>query len=609
MKFDRKSDLDNRDYLNKIYDNNRIKIYTRWKIIFVTIILFSSLFFLCGRLAFLMLAKSDYYMEKANDLHDRERIVKAKRGVIYDRNGVELAGNAPVCTISVIHSQVKDEEKVVNVLSNLLEMDENKIKEIVSKNTMREKIKSNVDKEIGDAIRKHGLSGVVVDEDYRRTYPNDELASKVLGFTGGDNQGIVGLEVKYDSILAGTPGKILTVTDAKGIEIEGEGECRISPVPGNNLYLTIDRNIQKYAQQEAMKVLKEKEAKQVAIILMNPQNGEILAMVNVPEYNLNEPFKLVGEGKKNTNTDDMNLLNNMWRNFCINDTYEPGSIFKVVTATAALEKQVVTLEDRFHCPGFRVVDDRRIRCAKTTGHGAESFKEGIMNSCNPVFIDVGARVGATGLYEYYEKLGLFEPTGIDLPGEANSIMHKLENIGPVELATISFGQSIQVSPMQLLRGVSACINGGDLITPHFAMYTETYEGKDKSIYEYDIKRNVISKETSAQICECLQAVVEEGGGTKGKVPGFQIGGKTATSEKLPRGTGKYISAFMGFAPVKHPQVIGLVLIDEPKGMYYGGMIAAPVLSRVFENILPYLGIEENYEEKTTETMSEIEIMD
>lgn len=584
-----------------------VKTFTRRKIFILAILLIFIWIFLSGRLAYLMLVKSEYYYEKAEDLHARERSIKAKRGGIYDRNGVELAGNVPVCSISVIHSQIEDEEEVIRVLSSTLDLDEAEVRKKVTANSIREKIKSNVEKETADKLRDMELAGVKIDEDYKRYYPYDELASKVLGFTGADNQGIVGLEVKYDSILAGTPGSILTVTDANGYEVENVAEGRIEPISGNNLYTTIDINIQKYAQQAACNVMTAKQANRVSIIMMNPQNGEILAMVNVPEYNLNEPYTLITEKEENMSESD--ALNNMWRNFCINDTYEPGSIFKIVTAAAALEEHVVSETDSFYCPGYRVVDDRRIRCAKTTGHGSETFKEGIMNSCNPVFIDVGARVGVDNMYKYYEKLGLLEVTGVDLPGEASSIMHKKEAVGNVELATMSFGQSFQITPMQLLRAASALINGGNLVTPHFAMYTTDENNKRKTTFSFEKKENVISKETSDTMKEFLEAVVSEGGGSKGQVEGYRIGGKTATSEKLPRGTGKYISAFMGFAPVNNPQIVGLVLIDEPVGTYYGGMIAAPVMSDLFANILPYLGLEADYREETTETIMEIEIMD
>ncbi len=584
-----------------------VKTFTRKKILILAVLLAAVWFFLVGRLAYLMLVKSEYYYEKAEALHARERSIKAKRGVIYDRNGIELAGNVPVCSISVIHSQIEDEEGVIQALCKVLELDEDLVRKKVTANSIREKIKSNVPKDMADRLRDMNLAGVKIDEDYKRYYPYEDLASKVLGFTGSDNQGIVGLEVKYDSILAGTPGSILTVTDANGFEVENAAEGRIEPVAGDNLYTTIDVNIQKYAQQSAETVRKSKQAKRVSIILMNPQNGELLAMVNVPEYNLNEPYQL--NEITDSNLSESDALNNMWRNFCINDTYEPGSVFKIVTATAALEEQVVTQKDTFYCPGYRVVDDRRIRCAKTTGHGQETFKEGIMNSCNPVFIDVGSRVGVDNMYKYYKKLGLLEKTGVDLPGEASSIMHKKGNVGNVELATMSFGQSIQVTPMQLLRAVSAVLNGGTLVTPHFAMYVTDEENHIKNKFSYEQKEQVISKETSNQMKECLEAVVSDGGGTKGQVEGYRIGGKTATSEKFPRGNGKYISAFMGFAPANNPQIVGLILIDEPVGAYYGGMIAAPVMSDLFANILPYLGIEAEFQEETTETVMEIEIMD
>ena len=584
------------------------KTYTRKKILILAVLLLFVFLFLGARLAYLMVVKADYYYEKAEDLHDRERSIKAKRGVIYDRNGVELAGNEPVCSISVIHSQIEDEQAVITTLSQTLDLDEEEVSKKVKANTIREKIKSNVDKKTADVIREKNLAGVMVDEDYKRYYPYNELASKVIGFTGADNQGIVGLEVKYDEILAGTPGSILTITDANGLEVVNEAESRIEPVSGNNLYTTIDVNIQKYVQQAAEKIKTAKQAKRVSVILMNPQNGEILAMVNVPEYNLNEPYTLVGEEDTNQ-SGKMDALNNMWRNFCINDTYEPGSIFKIVTATAALEEKVVSVDDVFHCPGYRVVDDRRIRCAKTTGHGTETFKEGIMNSCNPVFIDVGARVGVDRMYEYYNKLGLFECSGVDLPGEASSIMHKKENVGNVELATMSFGQSFQITPLQLLRAAGAVVNGGTLVTPHFAMYATNEENQVVKTYQFDTKEQVISKDTSETMKEMLEAVVSEGGGSKGAVEGYRIAGKTATSEKIPRGTGKYISAFLGIAPADNPQIMGLILIDEPVGAYYGGIIAAPVMSDIFSNILPYIGIEENYTEDIEETMVEFEIMD
>lgn len=612
------------------------KTYNRKKMFVVALVIVIAAMLLSVRLGYLMIAKSEYYLKKAEDLHDRERSIKAKRGVIYDRNGVELAGNKPVCSISVIHSQITDENAVVKALCDVLQLDESEVRKKVQANTIREKIKSNVEKETADILRKMRLDGVMIDEDYKRYYPYDSLASKVLGFTGADNQGIVGLEVSYEDTLAGVPGSILTLTNAHGLELENEAESRIEPISGNNLHISIDVNIQKYAEQVATKVLKSKQAKQVSMVLINPQNGEIYAMVNVPEYNLNEPYTLVdvedlyvmesvkkenadtGDVDKNTqgensrdknnieemtNQERQDALNNMWRNFCINDTYEPGSTFKLVTATAALEENVVSMEDTFSCPGFRIVEDRKIRCHKVGGHGTETFKEGFMNSCNPVFMDVGARVGVSDMYKTYEKLGLFEKTGVDLPGEASSIMHKQENVQAVELATMSFGQSFQITPMQLLRAASAVVNGGTLVTPHFGMYTTDEEGNIKEKFQYPVKENAIDKETSETMKLLLESVVAEGSGNKGQVAGYRIGGKTATSEKLPRGTGKYISSFLGFAPADNPQIMGIVMIDEPVGVYYGGTIAAPVMSELFENILPYMGIEENYTEiETTEVV-------
>ncbi len=607
------------------------KTFTRKKIFVVALLIILALLLLIGRLGYLMIARSEYYLAKAEALHDRERSIKAKRGIIYDRNGVELAGNKPVCSISVIHSQVTDEDKVVDALCSILEMEEASVRKKVQANTIREKIKSNVDKEVADRLRELHLDGVMIDEDYKRYYPYNTLASKVLGFTGSDNQGIVGLEVAYESVLAGTPGSILTLTDANGQEIENEAESRIEPIAGNNLYTSIDVNIQKYAEQAATKVLKAKQAKRVSVVLMNPQNGEIYAMVNVPEYNLNEPYTLVNvedlysktseedvqtettikeeeeknddtEKKEMTEQEKQDALNNMWRNFCINDTYEPGSTFKLVTATAALEEGVVKLDDTFNCPGFRIVEDRRIRCHKVGGHGTETFKEGIMNSCNPVFMDVGARVGVANMYKNYEKLGLFEKTGVDLPGEASSIMHKQENVKAVELATMSFGQSFQITPLQLLRAASAAVNGGTLVTPHFGLYATDEEGNQTKKFTYATRENAIRKDTSDTMKELLEAVVAEGSGSKGQVEGYRIGGKTATSEKLPRGNGKYISSFLGFAPANNPQIIGIILIDEPVGIYYGGTIAAPVMSEMFSNILPYLGIEADYAEEKEQTV-------
>ncbi|HJC83237.1 MAG TPA: peptidoglycan glycosyltransferase [Candidatus Anaerostipes avicola] len=541
-----------------------------------------------------MIAQSDKYQELARDLHQREREIKAPRGNIYDRNGVKIASNKAVYSISVIYSQMTDKKKVVQVLSEELGLETEEIKGKVYKNSVREKIKSNVEKETADRIREYKLDGVKVDEDYKRVYPYDSLASKVLGFTGGDNQGIVGLEVFYDKYLKGKSGKILTLTDGKGIEIEGAYEERDEPVAGNDLYTSLDVNLQNYVTQACEKVKKEKNAKQVSMILMNPQNGEIYAMANVPEYNLNEPFKLNSRQQQADSKKQQEYLNQKWRNSCINDTYEPGSVFKIVTAAAGLESGKVKVTDHFNCPGFRIVEDRKIRCHKTTGHGSETFREGVMNSCNPVFMEVGARVGVDGMYDMFRKLGLFEKTGIDLPGEANSIMHKKKNVKAVELATMSFGQSIQITPLQLLRAASAAVNGGKLITPHFGVRTVSADGKKEKIFEYPEKKGVIQKETSETLRDLLKAVVSEGSGRNCKIEGFSIGGKTATSEKLPRGNGKYISSFLGFSKAEDPTVMGIVLIDEPEGTYYGGTIAAPVMRSVFQVALPYLGISKDY---------------
>lgn len=576
-----------------MYDN---KTYNKRKVLVVTGIILLLASGLCGRLGYLMIAQAKHYQNEALSLHQRERSIKAARGIIYDRNGVALASNKPVCTISVIHSQVKEPDKVIAMLTSELEMDEAKVKKSVEKVSSREKIKSNVEKEVADRIRAYKLSGVMVDEDYKRYYPYNELASRVLGFTGGDNQGIVGLEVQYDTYLQGTPGQILTLTDARGVEIKNAGESRVEPIAGQNLVTSLDMNIQKYAQQAATKVMKAKSANHVSIFMMNPTNGEILAMVNVPEFNLNEPFTLnydVDTSGMNTKQ-KQDLLNQMWRNYCVNDTYEPGSTFKIVTATAGLEEKVVSLTDTFSCPGFRIVEDRRIRCHKAGGHGQENFKQGFMNSCNPVFMDVGARVGSQAMYKNYRKLGLFEKTGIDVPGEANSIMHKIDDIKSVELATMSFGQSFQITPLQLLRAASAVINGGNLVTPHFGVRTENAQGKTIKTFEYPEKKGVIEKETSDTMKELLEAVVAEGSGKNAKIDGFRIGGKTATSEKLPRRTGKYISSFVGFAPANNPQVLAIILIDEPVGTYYGGTIAAPVMKELFENVLPYLGVKQEF---------------
>lgn len=546
----------------------------------------------CVRLGVIMTVKSEYYMQKADELHQRERRIKAKRGRILDRNGEILAANEVVCTVSVIHSQIEDEDKVIKVLAGELNMDVEEVTKKVKKVSSMEYIKTNVEKDIGDAIREYDLPGVKIDEDYKRVYPYNELASKVLGFTGADNQGILGLEAKYDTYLSGTNGQILTLSDAGGIEIKGSREDRILPVDGQDLYTTLDVNIQKYATQLAWETMVKKEAKQVSIIVMRPDNGEILAMANVPEYNLNSPYELNYEpDEEETQKDKMDLLNNMWRNFCINDTYEPGSIFKTVTATAALETGVVGLNDSFTCSGATVVLDRRIRCHKTTGHGTQDFTHTVYNSCNPAFVEWGRRVGTDNMYLYMGNLGLLAKTGIDLSGEAGTIIHKQENVGAVELATMSFGQSFQITPVQMLRAVSAIVNGGRLVTPHFGLYTGSSDGSVVNEFAYSTQDEAISSQTSETMKKILEGVVSEGGGTKAYIDGYSIGGKTATSQKLPRGSGKYISSFIGFAPADNPQVIAMCLIDEPTGVYYGGTIAAPVVKTLYENILPYIGIE------------------
>lgn len=566
-----------------------IKVHTfqkeKYTLVFGAFILGFTL--LAGRLCYLMIFRSEELSKKALNIEQRERTIKAARGKIYDRNGIVLADNQAVCSVSVIYYQIKEPQKVIKLLSQKLALSEEEVKQKVEKVSSREKIKSNVPKSVADEIREAGLDGVKVDEDYKRYYPFGTLASKVLGFAGADNQGILGIESRYDDVLKGTDGKILTLTDYQGIEIENAAETRVEPVNGNDLYLSVDYNVQCYVQQAAEKVLKVKKAKRVSVILMNPQNGEIYALVSLPEYDLNEPFVLTkayeAEGK---NQNDK--LNDMWRNPVISDSYEPGSTFKIITATAALEERKVTLQDSFFCPGFKIVEDRKIRCHKTQGHGSETFKQGVMNSCNPVFMEIGARVGAKDMLRYYHKLGLYERTGVDLPGEANSIMHKLDKIGAVELATMSFGQSIQITPLQLMRAVSAGINGGRLVTPHFALEKKNPVTKEITEYEYKEKAGAVSKETSQTLREVLEAVVAEGTGKNGQVEGYRVGGKTATSEKLPRRSGKYISSFLGFAPANHPKILGLVLIDEPQGTYYGGVIAAPVMAEIFQNVLPYL---------------------
>lgn len=562
------------------------------------------------RLGYMMIGQSQLYETKANDLHERQREIKAPRGRILDRNGVELASNKSVCTISVIHNQIEDADMVTKVLADQLGMSEKKVRSLVEKHSSREKIKSNVEKSIAEEIRNHNLKGVMVDEDYRRYYPYDELASKVIGFTGGDNQGIVGLEVKYDSVLAGTPGYILTTTDVHGIRVKNTSERRQEAVQGNDLVVSLDYNIQTYAQQIAQRTMEEKQAKRVSLIVWNPQNGEIYACVNVPEYHLQDPFSLnIDVDTSNMNPEKkQDLINQMWRNPCVSDTYEPGSTFKIVTATAALEKGVVKVSDTFHCPGYKIVDDRRIRCHKNGGHGTETFREGVMNSCNPVFMEVGARVGAQHMYQTYEKLGLFQMTGIDLPGEANSIMHPLKNIGPVELATMSFGQSFQITPFQLLRAVGAVVNGGRLVTPHFAVAIRDGQSGELKKIKYKEETNRVSDTTSETMRSLLHDVVSDGSGKNAKLSGYSIGGKTATSEKLPRGTGKYISSFLGFAPAEHPEVMALLMIEEPTGTYYGGVIAAPVVGELFSSILPYLEIEKT-EEESLQVESVINITD
>lgn len=553
---------------------------------------------LLGRLAFLMILRSEHYSQMALELHQRERSIKAARGRMLDVKGNVIADNRTVCTISVIYNQVKDREKVIEELSSLLEINLETVRKKVEKRSVREIIKTNVDKETGDAVRRLKLPGVKVDEDYKRYYPYGSLASKVLGFTGGDNQGVIGLEVEYDDYLKGINGKILTMTDARGVEMENGAEDRLEPVAGNDLRLTLDMEIQQYAQQLAYQTLEKKNAKKVSIIVMNPQTGGIYAMVNVPEFDLNDPFtpdqNLRSEvlqkeaAERPAGIKQQELLNAMWRNTCINDTYEPGSTFKIITAAAGLEEGVVKLTDHFSCPGFRVVEDRRIRCHKAGGHGAETFLQGVMNSCNPVFIDVGQRLGRDAYYKYFIQFGLKGKTGIDLPGEASTIMHKKENIGPVELATISFGQSFQITPIQLITTAASIINGGRRVTPHFAAGTVSPDGEEYKAFSYLAGKRILSEETSAVMRYVLEKVVAEGSGRKAAVEGFSIGGKTATSEKLPRSRKKYISSFLGFAPAENPQVIALITIDEPEGIYYGGTIAAPVIGTLFENILPYL---------------------
>ena len=612
----------------------RLKTFQKKKILVLVLIVIGGLIFLTGRLTWLMIFKSEFYGEKAEDLHERERSIKAARGEILDRNGVVLASNQSVCTVSVIHSQIEDEEAVIDMLVKELGMSEETVRERVEKISSIERIKSNVSKETGDKILDYNLAGVKVDVDYKRYYPYEELASKVLGFTGGDNQGILGLEVKYEEWLAGTEGRILTMTDASGVEIEEAGERRQEPVNGDNLVVSLDYNIQCYAQQAAETVMEEKQADAVSVILMNPRNGEIMARVNVPEYNLNDPFTLTEEflvqeeepdTVENTDTaeeedeektehvliqDDLTeeqeqeLLNQMWRNRCISDTYEPGSTFKIVTTAAALEEGVVSLDDNFYCPGYKIVEDRRIRCHKTTGHGAETFTEGIMNSCNPVFIELGLRLGAHSFCQYFEQFGLLSKTNVDLPGEASTIMHEEKNIGQVELATISFGQSFQITPMQLITTAASLINGGNRITPHFGVRVEDSDGNVVETFSYEQTEGIVDSGTSETLRYLLEKVVSEGTGQKGAVEGYSVGGKTATSQTLPRSEKKYISSFLGFAPAEDPEIIGLVVIYNPQGIYYGGTIAAPVMQEIFSDVLPYLGLEKT---ETTEESAEGEV--
>lgn len=570
----------------------RNKTFNRKKILIIFTVVSLVLALLVGRLVYLMVFCSEYYGKKAEDLHERERDIKAARGKIIDATGTVLATNRTVCTISVIHSQLEDEERVIEVLTRELDMGEEAVRKRVEKVSSIERIKSNVDKETGDRIRNYGLAGVKVDEDYKRYYPYDTLASKVLGFTGGDNQGIIGLEVVYEDYLKGINGKILTLTDARGVEIENAGERRQEPVDGNNLHISLDYNIQLYCEQAAKKVKEAKSADSVSIIVMNPQNGEIMAMVNVPEFHLNEPFMLVtSDDGAVTGGATQEQLNQMWRNQCISDTYEPGSVFKIITTAAAFEEGVVSLNDNFFCPGYKLVEDRRIHCHKRVGHGAETFTQGIMNSCNPVFIELGMRLGTDNFYKYFNQFGLLKRTDIDLPGEAVTIMHNKKNVGPVELATVSFGQSFQITPIQLVTTVSSLINGGNRITPHFGVSVKNDQGELVQTLKYNVAEGTVSSETSGVLRDVLEKVVSEGSGRNAKIEGYTIGGKTATSQTLPRSANKYISSFLGFAPAENPQVLALCIINNPQGIYYGGTIAAPVVKEIFSNVLPYLGID------------------
>lgn len=577
---------------NKIEERIKNKTYNKRKVLVVFLCAAVVLFCLIGRLIYLMIFDAEYYQNMAEELHEREREIKAARGEIVDRNGVVLATNRTVCTISVIHSQIKDPQQTADMLSKELELDREDVLKKVEKVSSMEKIKTNVDKETGDRIREYNLPGVKVDEDFKRYYPYDQLASRVLGFTGSDNQGIIGLEVKYENVLKGTNGKILTVTDARGIELEGVAEDRIEPVAGNTLKTSLDYNIQSYCEQAAEKVLEEKQAEGVSVLLMNPQNGEIYAMVNVPEFNLNEPYRLNDETEDQmTDEERQNRLNQMWRNRCINDTYEPGSTFKIITSAACLEEGVVSLDDTFSCPGYRIVEDRKIRCHKVGGHGTETFVQGIENSCNPVFMDIGLRLGSERFCDYFEQFGLMSLTNIDLPGEAGTIMHKREDIKAVELATMTFGQSFQITPIQMAVTVSSMVNGGRRVTPHLGVSVLDKKGKTVKTFKYGEKEGIVSEKTSETMQELLEKVVSEGSGKNAYLEGYSIGGKTATSQTLPRSAGKYISSFIGFAPADDPQILGMVIIHDPQGIYYGGTIAAPVLRNIYDNVLPYLGIE------------------
>ena len=569
------------------------KTYNKKKILVVFLGAALILCALIGRLVWLMIFDAEYYQELAQDLHEREREIKAARGEIVDRNGVVLAANRTVCTISVIHSQIEDPEKVIEVLCAELGLEESEVREKVEKVSSMEKIKTNVDKETGDRIREYDLAGVKVDEDYKRYYPFDDLASRVLGFTGGDNQGIIGLEVKYEDYLKGTNGTILTVTDARGVELDTVAEDRIEPVAGETLQVSLDYNIQAYCQQAAENVLEEKQAEAVSILLMDPRNGEIYAMVNVPEFDLNDPYELNTGGDAASLSDEelQEQLNQMWRNRCINDTYEPGSTFKIITASACLEEGVVSLDDTFVCPGYRIVEDRKIRCHKVGGHGQETFVQGIQNSCNPVFMDIGLRLGSDRFYDYFEKFGLLKLTNVDLPGEAGTIMHRKEDIGTVELATMTFGQSFQVTPVQMAVTVSSIINGGIRVTPHVGTAVLDENGNMIEEFEYEVEKDIVSEKTSETMRMLLESVVSEGSGKNAYIEGYSIGGKTATSQTLPRSANKYISSFIGFAPADDPQILGIVIIHDPQGVYYGGTIAAPVLRDIYDNVLPYLGIE------------------